>query len=541
MLYMDGISLSKIKEELKKTLVNKRINRIFKNNEYTISFHFGKIELLFSCIPALPICYITKSKEQPILDIASSIISNLRKNLMNATLTDIEQLGFDRILVFHFSRINELGEIKKYKIIFECMGKLSNIIFTDEENKIIDTLKKFHISENIDRTLFLGEEYTRPSYEKKLLPTELDENIFNDVIKNSKILSEKIEGVGKFLNNIKSYEKFENILNADVKAKIYFKDKKIKLATVLNLNFDDYDEVKEFENYDEMINFYIDYEHTTTSFMLLKNRLNSLLEKKIKKLNKTLTLIKNDIESSQSMNKIKEEGDILASVLYSVKKGMSSVKAYDFYNNKEIDVELDPLISPNENLDRIYKKYNKMKRGLANAIRREQEVKDEISYLESTILFIENSTDVISLREIEEELIKLNYLKSLHTKKKNKLKKEVRYGLIENEDYLILYGRNNLENDNLTFKVSAKDDYWFHVKDRPSSHIIVKTGKLTDEIIEKAAKVAAYFSKASLGEKVTVDYTLRKNVSKPNGAKPGFVIYVNQKSVIVEKTKLEEI
>ena len=541
MLYMDGISLSKIKEELKKTLVNKRINRIFKNNEYTISFHFGKIELLFSCIPALPICYITKSKEQPILDIASSIISNLRKNLMNATLTDIEQLGFDRILVFHFSRINELGEIKKYKIIFECMGKLSNIIFTDEENKIIDTLKKFHISENIDRTLFLGEEYTRPSYEKKLLPTELDENIFNDVIKNSKILSEKIEGVGKFLNNIKSYEKFENILNADVKAKIYFKDKKIKLATVLNLNFDDYDEVKEFENYDEMINFYIDYEHTTTSFMLLKNRLNSLLEKKIKKLNKTLTLIKNDIESSQSMNKIKEEGDILASVLYSVKKGMSSVKAYDFYNNKEIDVELDPLISPNENLDRIYKKYNKMKRGLANAIRREQEVKDEISYLESTILFIENSTDVISLREIEEELIKLNYLKSLHTKKKNKLKKEVRYGLIENENYLILYGRNNLENDNLTFKVSAKDDYWFHVKDRPSSHIIVKTGKLTDKTIEKAAKVSAYFSKASLGEKVTVDYTLRKNVSKPNGAKPGFVIYVNQKSVIVEKTKLEEI
>ena len=541
MLYMDGISLSKIKEELKKTLVNKRINRIFKNNEYTISFHFGKIELLFSCIPALPICYITKSKEQPILDIASSIISNLRKNLMNATLTDIEQLGFDRILVFHFSRINELGEIKKYKIIFECMGKLSNIIFTDEENKIIDTLKRFHISENIDRTLFLGEEYTRPSYEKKLLPIELDKNIFNDVIENSKSLSEKIEGVGKFLGEIKSYKKFENILNADVKAKIYFKDKKIKLATVLNLNFDDYDEVKEFENYDEMINFYIDYEHTTTSFMLLKNRLNSLLEKKIKKLNKTLTLIKNDIESSQSMNKIKEEGDILASVLYSVKKGMSSVKAYDFYNNKEIDVELDPLISPNENLDRIYKKYNKMKRGLANAIRREQEVKDEISYLESTILFIENSTDVISLREIEEELIKLNYLKSLHTKKKNKLKKEVRYGLIENEDYLILYGRNNLENDNLTFKVSAKDDYWFHVKDRPSSHIIVKTGKLTDKTIEKAAKVSAYFSKASLGEKVTVDYTLRKNVSKPNGAKPGFVIYVNQKSVIVEKTKLEEI
>ena len=541
MLYIDGISLSKIKEELKKSLEGKRINRIFKNNEYTISIHFGKIELLLSCIPSLPICYITKSKEQPILDIASSIISNLRKNLMNAMLTDIEQLGFDRILVFHFSRINELGEIKKYKIYFECIGKLSNVIFTDEENKVLDTLKKFHISENFDRTLFLGETYTRPKFDKKILPVDIGKNEFNKILENDIFLSSEIEGVGKFLNNIKSFNEFKNILNSDVKAKIYFRDKKIKLATVLDLDFKDCDEGKEFSSYDEMINFYIDYEHTTTSFMLLKNRLESLLEKKLKKLTKTLSLIKKDIEDSKTMDSIKEKGDILASVLYNVKKGMNFIKAYDFYNNKEIEIELDPLVSPNENLDRIYKRYNKVKRGLTNAIRREKEIKEEITYVESTLLFIENSQDVISLREIEEELVKLNYIKSLYNKKRTKLKKEVKYGLIEGEDYLILYGRNNLENDNLTFKVSAKDDYWFHVKDIPSSHIILKTSKLTDELIVKSAQVSAYFSKANLGEKVTVDYTLRKNVSKPNGAKPGFVIYVSQKSVTVEKIELESI
>ena len=541
MLYIDGISLSKIKEELKKSLEGKRINRIFKNNEYTISIHFGKIELLLSCIPSLPICYITKSKEQPILDIASSIISNLRKNLMNAMLTDIEQLGFDRILVFHFSRINELGEIKKYKIYFECIGKLSNVIFTDEEDKVLDTLKKFHILENFDRTLFLGETYTRPKFDKKILPIDITENEFNKILENNTLLSNGIEGIGKYLNDIKSFDEFKNILNSDVKAKIYFKDKKIKLATVLDLDYKDYDEVKEFSSYDEMINFYIDYEHTTTSFMLLKNRLESLLEKKLKKLVKTLSLIKKDIEDSKTMDSIKEEGDILASVLYSVKKGMDSVKAYDFYNNKDIEIELNPLISPNENLDRIYKKYNKVKRGLTNALRREKEIKEEINYVESTLLFIENSIDVVSLREIEEELIKLNYIKSLHNKKKNKIKKEVKYGMIEGEDYLILYGRNNLENDNLTFKVSAKDDYWFHVKDIPSSHIILKTSKLTDELIVKSAQVSAYFSKANLGEKVIVDYTLRKKVSKPNGAKPGFVIYVSQKSVVVEKVELNKI
>ena len=226
MLYIDGISLSKIKEELKKSLEGKRINRIFKNNEYTISIHFGKIELLLSCIPSLPICYITKSKEQPILDIASSIISNLRKNLMNAMLTDIEQLGFDRILVFHFSRINELGEIKKYKIYFECIGKLSNVIFTDEEDKVLDTLKKFHISENFDRTLFLGETYTRPKFDKKILPIDITENEFNKILENNTLLSNGIEGIGKYLNDIKSFDEFKNILNSDVKAKIYFKEKR---------------------------------------------------------------------------------------------------------------------------------------------------------------------------------------------------------------------------------------------------------------------------------------------------------------------------
>ena len=173
MLYIDGISISKIKEELKKDLLSKRVNRIFKNNEYSVSLHFGKIELLFSCIPTLPICYITKNKEQPILDIASSFISNLRKYLMNSSLVNIEQLGLDRILVFHFSKINELGEIKKYKIYFECLGKLANIIFTDADNKIIDSLKKFHLSETSDRTLFLGEEYKRPKFESKISPFEI--------------------------------------------------------------------------------------------------------------------------------------------------------------------------------------------------------------------------------------------------------------------------------------------------------------------------------------------------------------------------------
>ena len=147
---------------------------------------------------------------------------------------------------------------------------------------------------------------------------------------------------------------------------------------------------------------------------------------------------------------------------------------------------------------------------------------NEIKYLESTLLFIETASDVVALREIEEELISYKYLKSENIKKKNKLKKPINYGIIEKDNYIILYGRNNIENDNLTFKVSSKSDYWFHVKDIPSSHVI-----------------AAHFSKGLVGDRLSVDYTLRKNVSKPNGAKAGFVIYNNQKTLIIDKIKID--
>ena len=538
MLYIDGISISKIKEELKKDLLSKRVNRIFKNNEYSVSLHFGKIELLFSCIPTLPICYITKNKEQPILDIASSFISNLRKYLMNSSLVNIEQLGLDRILVFHFSKINELGEIKKYKIYFECLGKLANIIFTDADDRIIDSLKKFHLSETSDRTLFLGEEYKRPKFENKISPFEIQKEEFDEKQKNNKLMD--IEGLGKILvSKLENYEIFENILKDEIKPTIYFENSIIKLATVLDLAPVSFDEVKKFETYFDMINFFIDYEYKATSFMLLKNKLKTTLDKKIKKLEKIISMIKKDIEESQNMENIKNQGDILASVLYNVKKSMSNIKAYDFYNNKEIDIELNPLISPKENLDRIYKKYNKTKRGLVNALRREEEIMNEIKYLESTLLFIETASDVVALREIEEELISYKYLKSENIKKKNKLKKPINYGIIEKDNYIILYGRNNIENDNLTFKVSSKSDYWFHVKDIPSSHVIVKTDRLTDEIIMEAAQIAAHFSKGLVGDRLSVDYTLRKNVSKPNGAKAGFVIYNNQKTVIIDKIKID--
>ncbi|MDO4690234.1 MAG: NFACT family protein [Fusobacterium sp.] len=538
MLYIDGISLNKIKNDLKNELLNKRINRIFKNNEHSISLHFGKMELLFSCLPQLTICYINQNKEKPILDIASSIISNLRKHLMNATLVNIEQLGFDRILVFIFTKINELGQLKKYYIYFECLAKSSNLIFCDEDHKIIDSLKKYSISEKNERTLFNGERYKRPQYEIKISPFDLGSKDFQKIITESS-LTKKVEGLGSiFEKAAKDYITYRKLLE-NYDCKIYFQDKKIKLASVLALDLKDYTDFKEFKNFNDLINFYIHYESVSTNFNLLKNKLNLSIEKKLKKLKKILILIKKDIEDSQAMTKVKEEADILAANLYNLKKGMSSIKTYNFYHNIEVEIKLDPLLSPKENLDKYYKKYNKMKRGLENAQRRHIEVNNEINYLDSNLLFIQNSSTIDELRDIEEELIKQRYILPSYKTKKTKLKKEIKYGILEFKDSVILYGRNNLENDYLSFKVANKNDYWFHAKNIASSHVIVKTNTLSEELIKKAAELTAFYTKLNLGEKVEVDYTQRKYLNKPNGAKPGFVTYSNQKTILVEKKDLE--
>ncbi|WP_022818907.1 Rqc2 family fibronectin-binding protein [Fusobacterium russii] len=535
MLYIDGISLNIIKEDLKKEILNKKINRIFKNNEHSISLHFGKIELLFSCLPKLAICYINQNKEKPILDIASSIISNLRKHLMNAMLIKIEQLGFDRILVFHFTRINELGELKKYYIYFECLAKSTNFIFCDEEHKVIDSLKKFSISENTDRTLFNGEKYKRPQFTEKKSPFSITREEFEALKIKGLYLVENIEGLGKlFENSAKDYESYKKLLD-EHQYRIYFKDKQIKLATVLALDISDYDEIKDFNNFNDLINFYISYDFNSTNFTLLKNRLLTNIDKKNKKLKRTLSLINKDIVESKIMNTVKEQADILAANLYSIKKGLSFIEVFDFYNNKNIIIELDTMLNPKENLDKLYKRYNKLKRGLENAQRRYKEVSEDLNYLDSVLVFIENSNNVEELREIEEELIKQKVLSPIHQTKKTKLKKELKYGLLNFENYQILHGRNNTENDNLTFKIANKNDYWFHAKNIPSSHIIVKTDYLNEEIIKKAAEITAFYTRLKMGEKVEIDYTQKKYVNKPANSKPGFVTYTNQKTILVEK------
>lgn len=536
MFYIDGISVNKIKDELKRDLLGKKINKITKNTETSLSIFFGKLELVFSCNPTFPICYISTSKDG-VLENSTGLAANMRKHLLNAMLTDVEQLGFDRILVLKFSRINELGEIKNYSIIFEIMGKYSNFILVDDENNIVDLLKRFSLEENRLRAMFPGLKYEQPVIDEKKSPLEIKENEFNQFLEEKSVLK-NIEGVGRLtVSNIKNYDEFKNILDSSIAPKIYLNNKRIVLGTVLNIApKEKYDDILEFDSFKEAINYYISTENLSSSFETLKIRLLDNINKKIKKNNKILAILKAEVEEKKDFEKYKEFGDILASVIYSVKRGMTSVKAYDFYNNKEIEIALEPQLSPQENLEKTYKKYNKLKRGMEANKRRNLEINEELDYLNSVRLFIDSSADTNNLKLIQEELIAQGYLK-LQQKKGNrkKVNKEIGYGIIEFENYRILYGRNNIENDNLTFKVAEKNDIWLHSKNIPGSHVIIKASIVTDEMILKGAEVASFFSKSNVGDKISVDYTQKRYINKPKGEKPGFVTYINEKNIVVTK------
>ena len=536
MLYIDGISISKIKEELKEYLKEKRVGKIFQNSTLSLSLHFGKTSLFFSCNPSLPICYINEDKEENFLDENSNFLLILRKYLINAALMNIEQLGYDRILKFNFLKLNELGEKKEYFLYFEIMGKYSNLILTDSNNKIISLLKRFSLEENSLRTLFQGEKYVQPVILEKINPELLSSEKFIELYNKNEIF-QSVEGIGKkTLNCINSFEDLNKILSDKLSAKIYFKDDKIIFATVLNIiPKEEYDDVKTYNSFSEMVNSYIKINSFSNSYTLLKNKLISSVEKEIKKIHKILKNIEKDIIIMSEHEKYKNLGDIFASVLYSVKKGDKSVKAYDFYENKEIVINIDPLLNPQGNLNKIYKKASKLKKGLEISKERLNYFTQRKSYLESVLVFINKSSNISVLKSIEDELSEEKVIKTKSKNKKQKKKEIENYGTVVIDNKTIYYGRNNKENDYLTFKFARKDDMWFHVKDIPGSHFIVKKEDfIQDEnFISKIASYAAFYSKANKGEKVVVEYTQKKNLNKPNGAPLGFVTYHIAETIIV--------
>lgn len=533
MIYIDGIGLSFLIKEIKEKIVNYKLTKIYQYDRSSLSFFFGKNNLLFQVKDNSTIFYLKEEKDLN-TDFQSKFLLSLKKHLLNSILINIRQEGFDRIVYFDFEKLNQFGDVEKFTLTMELMGKASNIFLTSSsDEKIISALYFSSIDEG-NRIIMTGAKYTLPFEEKKISPLYLDEDNFP--FESPQDFIQKVEGIGKVFaiqcyNNYGIYKKYiTSYIPLLHEAEIRGKSQKILTYNYFSDYEDKITSTKEFSTLNEGLNEYFRTTITSNVINEKKKELIKYVDAQIKKFEKILKNIDIDLKKNGSYENYKNTGDILAANMHSIKHGMDKITAFDFYNNCEITISLDPLLSPNDNLNFYYNRYNKGKRTETALNARLLDIKNEIRYFEEIKLFIEKETDFIGIEEIENEL-KFNSKKKINL---NKMKKRELLSF-EYNGFKIFVGRNNKENEEITFNRGTSRDIWLHVKDIPGSHVLIirEHKELDENTLYYAAKLAGEFSKAGKGDKVTVDYCEKKFVKKIKNSKPGNVIYTNFKTLTV--------
>jgi len=541
MLYLDGIGISFLIKEIKEKILRYKLTKIFQYDRVSFSLFFGKNNLIFQVKDNSTIFYL-KDEKDPNTDFQSKFLLSLKKYLQNSILINIHQEGFDRIVYFDFEKLNQFGDVEKYTLIIEIMGKASNIFLTSK-GKILSALYFTSIDVG-NRVIMTGAKYTLPFEEKKISPLYLEAENFPF---ETETFMEKIEGVGRAfaLQCSQDYDTFKKYLSG-YKPVMYEILNRGKIHKVLTYNeFSEFSQKENtklengrryFETLNEGLNKY--FKVTVTSNVISEKKKNLLkyVDSQIKKFKKIQKNIKVDLKKNENFEKYKNIGDILAANMHQIKYGMKKITVFDFYNNEEVTINLDPLLSPNDNLNFYYNKYNKGKRTISALDSRFLDIQNEIRYFEEIKMFIEKENDFIGIEEIENELNLSNSGNKIKNKiKLNKSKKRELLSF-DYKGFQIFVGRNNKENEEISFSKGQPNDIWMHAKDIPGSHVLIlrNNKEVPEDVLLHAATLACDYSKAKKGDKVTVDYCERKFVKKIKNSKPGNVIYTNFHTLLIE-------
>ena len=550
MLYLDGIGISFLVKEIKEKILRYKLTKIFQYDRVSFSLFFGKNNLLFQVKDNSTIFYL-KDEKDPNTDFQSKFLLSLKKHLQNSILVNIRQEGFDRIVYFDFEKLNQFGDVEKYTLIIEIMGKASNIFLTCKD-KILSALYFTSIDVG-NRVIMTGAKYTLPFEEKKISPIYLEKENFPF---ETETFLEKIEGAGRafalqcsqdydvFKKYLSSYKPvIYEILNRGKIQKVLTYNEFLEFSQKENTNLENNPENKNNRKYFETLNEGLNaYFKTTITSNVISEKKKSLLkyvDSQIKKFKKIEKNIKVDLKKNENFENYKNIGDILAANMHQIKYGMKKATVFDFYNNQEITINLDPLLSPNDNLNFYYNKYNKGKRTISALNSRFLDIQNEIKYFEEIKMFIEKENDFIGIEEIENELnLSDNRNKIKNKIKLNKTKKRELLSF-DYKGFQIFVGRNNKENEEISFSKGQPNDIWMHIKDIPGSHVLVlrNNQELPEDVLIYAANLACEYSKAKKGDKVTVDYCERKFVKKIKNSKPGNVTYTNFHSLLVNVTE----
>nr|WP_227005370.1 NFACT RNA binding domain-containing protein [Companilactobacillus paralimentarius] len=496
-------------------------------------------QLLLSAHPSYARVQIT---DQPFANPAkpSTFVMSLRKYITSAIVQDFKQLNNDRIVIVDLSAKNELGDIHEYRLITEIMSRHSNIFLVNKENgKIIDLIKRVSPENNSFRGLLPGDDYKLPPAQNKINPFSAKNENLQDL--SAADIRQKYEGIGldtsyeleKFIAAGQTLDDFMNLYENHLMPNTANTKDKHKLG-FFPIGFSNTTtEVNTYASLSELLdNYYLDkarvdrIEQQTKS---ITHRLDIILKKdksKIKKLNKQLS-------QTDVMAKYNLYGELLTTYMSQVKRGSSSIVLTNYYNNEEVKIKLNPEYSPSDNAQHYYKKYRKLQNSIPHVQEQLDITTNEVNYLESVLASLEY-VDIEDVDGIVDELVDSGYIKKKRRNARKKRKKHVGEDFQSSTGVDIIVGKNNIENDQLTMKLSQKNHYWFHVKDIPGSHVILKTSDPDEQSITEAATIAAYYSKARDSSKVPVDYVKIKNIRKPNGAKPGYVIFEGQKTILVD-------
>ena len=566
----DGICVAALRHELDVRLKDARINKISQPEPdellLTVKTQAGQVKLLMSASATLPLIYLTDiNKTSPAT--APAFCMLLRKHLTGARIISVTQPDFERVLVMDLEHRDEMGDLCTKKLIIEIMGKHSNIIFTDSEGMILDSIK--HISAAVSsvrevlpgRTWFIPKTADKP----KTDPTTEDENGFCGRISScaapaDKALYTSYTGISPlFAQELCHTSGIDpdvpaSGLSSDDMKRLYacFKDAMDRVRTgnfspeiiyehgapvdFCALHLKSYEEC-ESRKYDSISTLLQDYYAEKNAYVNIRQRsaelrhiVTTALERNVKKYD----LQVKQIRDTEKKDKYRIWGELLNTYGYDVKPGDKSVTVLNYYTEAEETIPLDPTLSASENSQKYFDRYNKLKRTYEALSKLTVEVSMEIEHLESVLNSLDIAQSEDDLNQIREELIESGLIRRKSTQKKIKITSKP-FHYVTSDGFHIYVGKNNLQNDELTFKVANGGDWWFHSKKIPGSHVILKTEgrEVPDHVFELAAAAAAYYCKGAEQDKVEIDYVLRREVKKPAGSKPGFVVYYTNYSMAI--------
>lgn len=570
----DGITIAAIVDELNDKLIDARISKIAQPEKdellLTIKGKDGQYRLVLSANPTLPLVYLTEeNKVSPMVAPAFTML--LRKHIQNGRIISISQPDFERIIVMEIEHLDELGDICRKRLVIELMGKYSNLIFLDDKDKILDSIRHVNAMTSSVREVLPGLTYFVPKQEGKVNPLSVSREGFEEVLKNRPATSEMAKALyGSFtgISPMIAAEICEAAgIPADADAFMTLEDK-AKTDSIYR-SFDavmdrvrrcDFTPVMLYErdipkdycmvpvtSYSEdnqksvdsvsklLVAFYSEKEAVTRAHQKsadLRKIVQTILERDIKKYDLQLKQLKD----TEKMDKYRVYGELLHTYGYAATPGDKSIEVDNYYTGEKLTIPLDDQLSAMDNAKKYYDKYNKLKRTKEALESLTVEVKSEIDHLESVLSALDFAAKEEDINEIKEELIETGHIRRKGGKGAKQRFKSKPLHYISSDGFHMYVGKNNFQNDELTFKFANGGDWWFHAKGMPGSHVVLKTeGKeLPDRAYEEAAKLAAHYSKGSSSDKVEIDYLQRKNVKKPNGANPGFVVYYTNYSMVID-------